>query len=80
MILHYLLAKIRKIKTKNKEKRRKNKHRAVNYAKFDAFLSVIRSNLDIFVLSVIRSNLDIFVSIFIDKLSKQSQEANDKSI
>ena len=49
MILHYLLAKIRKIKTKNKEKRRKNKHRAVNYAKFDAFLSVIRSNLDIFV-------------------------------
>jgi hypothetical protein len=49
MILHYLLAKIRKIKTKNKEKRRKNKHRTVNYAKFDAFLSVIRSNLDIFV-------------------------------
>ncbi len=68
MILHYLLAKIQKIKTKNKEKRRKNKHRTVNYAKFNAFLSVIRSNID------------IFASIFIDKLSKQSQEANDKSI
>ena len=45
MILHYLLAKIRKIKTKNKEKRRKNKHRTVNYAKFDATVNIaIKTN------------------------------------